>query len=155
MDSIIIFCAKYLVYIALLLSAAYLLTLPKRDRIRAVVFFVIAGLVAFVLAKIGGAIFYNARPFVVNHITPLIAHDANNGFPSDHTLITAVVAVTLYVISKKSGIALFVAAIIIGSSRVLAHVHHPIDVIGSFAFAIIGGLAAYYLTPRVMRYVQK
>jgi undecaprenyl-diphosphatase len=155
MNELIIFCAKYLIYLVIVAAFIYWLTLPKKSKLRSAVFGVITILVAFVLAKIGGGLFYNARPFVSDHVTALFKYPADNGFPSDHTLITASIGVTIFAISKKWGSVLLVAAIIIGLSRVLAHVHHPVDILASILFAIVGGIVAYYATPKVLPYVSK
>ena len=151
MNFIIILCAKYLFIVIGLIAFIYWLKLTNKRKLEIITFGIITALVAFLLAKIGGAMFYNARPFVVNNIVPLLPHAADNGFPSDHTLFSAVIAVTMYSVSKKLGLILGVLSVIVGMSRVLALVHHPIDIVGSIVFAIIGGVVAYYLTPKIMR----
>lgn len=150
MDSIIIFCAKYLYLAVILIAGVYWLTLSKKLKIQLAIFGFVAGLIALALTKIGGSLFYDPRPFVSSNIIPLYAHSADNGFPSDHTVLTAFVAVTIFFASKKLGLVLLLLAIIIGTSRVMAHVHKPIDIIGSLVFAGIGGLTAYYLTPKIV-----
>ncbi len=155
MNSVIIFCAKYLIFVVALAAFAYWVTLPKKLKIRAFVFGIITMAIAYILAKIGSSLFYNARPFVSDHVVPLFKYTADNGFPSDHTLLSASIAVTLFTISKKWGVSFAVLAIIIGSSRVLAHVHHPIDIVGSLVFALIGGAIAYLLSPRILVFLSK
>lgn len=120
-----------------------------------IIFGLITGIVAYGLATVGGLLFYNTRPFVVDHVTPLISHLANNGFPSDHTLLAASIAVMLFSVSKQLSLGFMFLAIIIGSSRVLAHVHHPIDILASIVFAIIGGLVAYFLAPKILSLIRK
>jgi undecaprenyl-diphosphatase len=155
MNSLIILCAKDLIYLTILLAVIFLLVLPNKKKKNFIIFGVITGAVAYLLAKIGGAIFYNARPFVSEHVIPLIQHAANNGFPSDHTLIASAIAVTIFMVSKKWGVGFMILAIIIGSARVMAHVHHPIDIIGSIIFALLGGVVAYYLTPKIEKLLHK
>lgn len=155
MDSIIIFCAKYLIFVAIIVAFGYWLTLPKRQKTKVVIFAIITFIIAYILAKLGSAMFYNARPFVSEHVTALFSHGADNGFPSDHTLLAASIAFTLFVVSKRWGVGFLVVAIIIGGSRVIANVHHPIDIIGSLFFALIGGAVAYLLTPKIMSYIAK
>lgn len=151
MNLIIILCAKYLFIVIGLIAIIYWLKLTNKRKLEVVTFGIITALVAFLLAKIGGAIFYNARPFVVDNVVPLFTHIADNGFPSDHTLFSAVIAVTMYSASKKLGLILGGLSVVVGMSRVLALVHHPIDIVGGLVFAMIGGVAAYYLTPKIMR----
>lgn len=149
MNTVIIFCAKYLVFIVGLVAVGYWLTLPKKQKLTVAIFGVITLAVAFILAKIGGAVFYDARPFVLDHVTALFKYTADNGFPSDHTLLAASIGLAIFMASKKWGAGLLAAAVIIGTSRVLAHVHHPIDIVGSLIFVAIGGMLAYYLTPKI------
>ena len=76
------------------------------------------------------------RPFVVENTTPLIDHVANNGFPSEHTLLVATVALLVYTEHRTFGILLAVVAILVGLARILANVHHGIDVAGSIVIAL-------------------
>jgi undecaprenyl-diphosphatase len=73
----------------------------------------------------------------------LIPHVADNGFPSDHTLYAMVVAATLFVFKRKTGILVGVLAVLIGLARVSAGVHHPVDIIASVVIAIIATLLSY------------
>lgn len=155
MDSIIIFCAKYLIFIAIVVAFGYWLTLPRKQKTKVVIFAIITFTIAYILAKLGSAIFYNARPFVAEHSIALFKHGADNGFPSDHTLLAASIAFTLFAASKRWGISFLVVAVIIGASRIIANVHHPIDIVGSLFFALIGGIVAYLLTPKIMSYIAK
>lgn len=152
---LIIACAKYLIIIVGLLAIFYWLRLPNKQKLQTLIFGIITGMVALILAKIGGSLFYDARPFVSDNVVPLFRYTADNGFPSDHTLLAACVAVTIFIVSKKWGIGFTVLVVIIGTSRVLAYVHHPIDIIGSIVFAAIGGVVAYFVTPKALRLVTK
>lgn len=58
-------------------------------------------------------------------------------------------AFAVYLVHKKAGVILGVLAIIVGASRVLAHVHHPIDIIGSLAIAGVAVLIAHYIIPKI------
>lgn len=142
--------AKYAIIAVGLIAAIYWLTLPKKDKIRFVIFGIIAGLVGLILVKVGGAIFYDTRPFVLHNVIPIYPSTADNGFPSDHTALATVIAVTVYMASKRLGLTLFVMALAIGLARVLGNIHSPIDILGSVVFAIVAGAVAYYLTPKLM-----
>ena len=155
MNFLIIICAKYLIFIVGILAFAYWLRVPRKQKIRLLVLGLLTGIIAIVLAKIGSSLFYDARPFVSDNVIPLFAYTADNGFPSDHTLLAASIAVAIFFVSKKWGIGFMLLAVIIGLSRVLANVHHPVDIIGSFFFTIIGGLVAYAITPKVLELAYK
>jgi undecaprenyl-diphosphatase len=155
MDFLITVTAKYLYIVIVLIAAVYWLTLPNKQKIRVLIFGAIAAAIAYALVKLGGAVFYDPRPFVTDHLTPLYPHAPDNGFPSDHTALTASIAVTIYFVSKKLGIGLMILAVLVGVSRVLAHIHNPLDVLGSLLFALIGGVVAYYLTPKITASISK
>lgn len=152
---LVIFIAKYFIVIVGLIAAGYWLTLPNKQKLHMVIFATITGLIAYGMAKLGGMLFYDPRPFVSDHVVPFFSYTADNGFPSDHTLVTAVIAVSVYMASKKLGIGLLVLSILIGVSRVLAHVHHPLDIVGSLIFAGVGAGVAYYVTPMLLSRILK
>ncbi len=139
-DVIIIFCAKYLIYIDILMFLAFLFLARRRVRGRLIVMTVIAGVFAYVIARIAALLWYDPRPFVESGIVPLIAHAADNGFPSDHMLLAGTLASVVMFRNARLSIIFWLVAIAIGASRVLAHIHHSIDIIAS---AIIGIVSAY------------
>lgn len=149
MDTFIVLTAKYLYMIILLIGVIIFLMQDKAGKIKLVKVSVIAGVIALALTMSISHIFYSARPFVTEHISPLFPHAPDNGFPSDHTLISALAAFAVYLVHKKAGVILGVLAIIVGASRVLAHVHHPIDIIGSLAIAGVAVLIAHYIIPKI------
>lgn len=141
MESIIslffIFGAKYL-YIAIVAVALIYLLLQGRDtQKRMIVFAVLSLPLTYLAAKSLSFFFYDPRPFVVDNITPLIEHAADNGFPSDHTLIAAAISAAIWPFSKKVSVSLWMIVLVVGISRVYVGVHHPIDIIGSIVIAIV------------------
>lgn len=99
----------------------------------------------YIVSRVVAQFYYDPRPFVVGHFLPLIPHEPDNGFPSDHTLLGVAMAVVIYPFSKKISMISWTLAILAGTSRVLAGVHHLIDILGSAAIAILVGLIAYQL----------
>ncbi len=155
MNALIVLTAKYLYLIVALVALVYWLSLPRPLKLKLALYGSITAVSAFILAKIGSAIYFDPRPFVSQHILPLYPHAADNGFPSDHTLLAAAIAVAVYSISRKLGVTLFLLALVVGISRVLAHIHSPIDIIGSIGFAVLGGVIAHFVTPLLTTRVTK
>lgn len=145
MDPLIIFGAKYLVVISALITLTLIGVIPHRERVRFVILLIISLPIAYVLAKIGGHIYWNDRPFVVGNFTPLVEHGVDNGFPSDHTLLASSLAAVVTLVRPKIGALLWLFAIIIGISRVLAGVHHALDVVGAMAIAVVAVYTTYTL----------
>ncbi len=136
MTTFFIFSAKYLVSISILIGMAYFLRQPRPIKTNMLKLSLISLPIMYIVAKIAGHFFYNARPFVVGNFTPLIAHAADNGFPSDHTLLAAGIAMIVSLFNKRVGTILWILTIIIAIARVYTGVHHVIDVIGSMVIAV-------------------
>lgn len=138
MHGIVIFIASYLIFTSVLITGYYFLTLPNEEKKRFVVQAIVGAAIAVILAKIGSMVYNNPRPFVVGHFTPYFGHGTDNGFPSDHTLLSSFLGFLVLFYNKKYGYLLLLFAVLIGLARMKAGVHHGIDVLGSFVFAGIG-----------------
>ncbi len=154
-DILIIFGAKYLIFIVLIFAFIYFLTLPRNKQKEIVTFGIITLLLTYIVALIAGHCYYNPRPFVLGHSTPLVAHSPDNGFPSDHMLLASAVAMIIFFFNKKVGTGLGLLAILIGTARVLAGVHHYIDIVGSVIISlVIACLSYYFIFPRLRKMLQ-
>jgi undecaprenyl-diphosphatase len=145
MDSIIVFCAQYLIILVGLGWLFAWFRQPKSHKLQFAVATVIAGALALVASRIASKLYYDPRPFVSHHIRPLISHAADNGFPSDHALFTMTLTAITYFYHKRLAVVMFAATLLVGAARVLAHVHSPIDIAGAWAIAILCSTAAAYI----------
>jgi len=102
----------------------------------------LAGVIAYCLAKLGAVLYNDPRPFMVSHVAPYFTSSTDNGFPSDHTLLASLIGFLTIRYDRKAGIALLVLAVLIAVARVVAGVHHVADVIGAFVFSGAGVLIA-------------
>jgi undecaprenyl-diphosphatase len=143
MDTFFILGAKYLFLVSAVIAIVYFWKYEKRAWKRTILFTGVALILTYILGHITGHFFYNARPFVADNFTPLIPHAPDNGFPSDHTLLAAGIAAVFLYLDRKAAIYLWIIAIIVGISRVYVGVHHPLDIIGSICFALIGTFIAH------------
>lgn len=150
MDSIIIFCAKYLFLAVILILVFTWLKEGKNKKIELMTATVTAGILAYVLMKIAGHLYYDPRPFVTQHIKPLVAHGADNGFPSEHTVFTMTLTSVIYFYNKHLGYIAVIITLIVGTSRVLAHVHSPIDIVGGLLIGTVAGIAGYWAVKRIL-----
>jgi undecaprenyl-diphosphatase len=96
---------------------------------------VACAIIAYGIALIAGRLYFDPRPFVQFHFKPLIEHDTENGFPSDHVLLVATVAAVVTVFNKRISIFLWVCTLMIAFARVYVGVHHYRDVVMSIAIA--------------------
>ena len=146
MNSIIIFCASYLYLFVIVGIGIALLRTSKNLKVQFIVATVIAGVIAFILSRIASKLYYDPRPFVTEHVKPLIAHANDNGFPSDHALLTMTLAAITYFYNKKLALAMLLLTVIVGVARILAKIHSPLDIGAGWVFGAVGAIAGYYLT---------
>ncbi len=137
MNYIIIFGAKYLVALIVLIAGGYFFSISKQQKREMVIFSLITLPIIFIISRLASKLYFNPRPFVVENFLPLISHAADNGFPSDHTLLSAAVASIIFIFNKKIGILLGLLAVFVGVARVTAGVHHYIDIFGSISIVIV------------------
>lgn len=141
----IIFGAQYVWFFSVIIAGVYGACQPKVIQKKMIVF--AAGTLpgVYVIAKIVSYFYYNPRPFVIDSTVALIAHIPDNGFPSDHTLICAALAAIVYPFNKKISVLLWILTLMVGLSRVLAGVHHLIDVVGSISIAMLGAASVHFI----------
>ncbi len=141
--SLIVFAAKDLFVGAPLIAFAWFLRAKRQPRADLVRFAVVSLPLSFFVLKAAGKVWYDARPFVVGHFTPLIAHAADNGFPSDHAMLCAAFAALLWPFDRRWSAAAWLVAVLVGSARVAVGVHHAADIAGSFLLAALTAWAVW------------
>lgn len=131
-DFIVILFAEYAHYFVLGVGVlVFLVGDSGHQKWRLTKIALISSIVAVGIDKLLNQIINSPRPFVVDDVTPLFTHLADNGFPSEHTLLAVVVSLLIYLRNKKIGFVLLLVAMTIGIARVLAGVHHMVDIIGA------------------------
>ncbi len=133
---LIVFVAQYAFLISIFVLVVFGLKVDSQTRKRLIILTLLSFILSYVLAKVSALFIYDPRPFVTQHLQPLFPHAPDNGFPSDHTLLSTAIASVVFAFNKRWGVFLFVLALAIGLARVLAHVHQPLDIIGSVVIAV-------------------
>src|SRR5258708_10419931 len=149
LDTFSIIAANYLWYVIIVIAGAYFLVQSRAEQKRMLIFAALVLPLVYLSSILGGALYEDPRPFVVNHFVPLIPHKANNGFPSDHVLWSAATAAIIFPSNKYLSLILWLLTILVGASRVHAGVHHPIDIVGSMAMAILVAFIVYPIVRRM------
>ncbi len=145
MDTVIIFAASYLYLVVLALGVGAFLLSDTPIKWNIAKLAVVVFPLCFIVAQLLGMVISSPRPFIVDHVTPLIHAATDNGFPSDHTLLAMAIAAIIFAYHRKLGSMLIILAVGVGVGRVLAWVHHPIDVIGSIMIVLTITVFAYRL----------
>jgi undecaprenyl-diphosphatase len=144
MNTFFILGAKYLFLLSPILTGIYFLKLSKDKKREFFIFFLITLPITFLLSLLARELYFDPRPFVVDGFKPLIPHSPDNGFPSDHTLLTAAFAFGTLVFSRKIGLILLGISLFVGVSRIYVGVHHVVDILGSIAIAAFVALICTY-----------
>ncbi len=145
---LVLFGAEYLYLLQLLAALLWFLRQPRSRQARVVAFALPYFPLVLVAARIVAHFYFDPRPFVTGHFQPLVLHAPDNGFVSDHALLTSAVATLVLWFDRPAGIALWLMAALVGASRVLVGVHHPIDVLGAYGFSLLLSPAAWLVARR-------
>lgn len=133
--------------VVLIGAYALLFKIPKKGRFEAYCRILMAGLTAYMFAKLIGAIYQPElqRPFELMGQSAGASYLNNPGFPSDHVLFCTAITLAVWFETrhKKITILLIVLTLMVAIGRILALVHSPLDVAGGVAIACIG--AVWYL----------
>ncbi len=143
-NSLIIFSAKYLIYILIAVGAVWFFTLTREQQKKLLYYAVPSFILIFIASRIAGHFYFDPRPFVAGHFTPLIPHAPDNGFPSDHALLASAIAACAWPFGKKFSALAWIFYILIGIARVAAGIHHTIDIIGAAVISIAIAIIVYY-----------
>jgi undecaprenyl-diphosphatase len=136
MDALFVFGARYLFLAAPLGALVFFLRQPRSKQKEIVIFSLISLPLIYVLALLASHLYFDARPFIVGHFTPLIPSSTDNGFPSDHMLLVSAVASIVVCFNRRVGIILWSIAVCVGLSRVYVGVHHLVDILGSAGISL-------------------
>ncbi len=101
---------------------------------------------AFVLCSVLRRVWDRPRPFEQEGLEPLIdTHSKGESFPSRHAASAVVIAMAAWYAAPGMGVALTVVAVLICAVRVLAGVHHPVDVLAGAALSLLVGGVGFWL----------
>lgn len=135
--------------IVLLGAYALLRYVPSDSRYQAYARVLMAGLTAYVVAKIVGLLFQPSelRPFEELGVAAGASFLNNPGFPSDHALFTMAITLAIWFSTKNKLLSLVALLLTVAVSvgRVVALVHTSLDVVGGMAIACVG--IVWYLLP--------
>lgn len=135
--------------VPVVLIGTYMLVfkVPRGRRFEAYCRVLMAGLTAYLIAKLVGSIYQPSleRPFEQLGVEAGASFLDNPGFPSDHALFVAAIALAVWFETRNKVVSLVLAGlvVVVCVGRVLALVHTPTDVIFGVIIAMVG--AVWYL----------
>ena len=149
-DTLAIFGAQYLYLVLLTAALIWYLCQSRSRQIEMIAWGVVALPLMYLLLIVAGALYFDARPPYSDNITPLIVHDPDNGFPSDHTLLCSATSSIVFFYNKRFSAVLWIITALVGFSRVYTGIHHTVDIIASVILAVGVSILVWKLVlPRI------
>ncbi|MCM3765795.1 undecaprenyl-diphosphatase [Neobacillus niacini] len=148
LNPVIFFLAKYTLYVLCLGLVVYWLTRTRENRLM-----VLNGMLAFVVAevlgKVSGLLYSHNQPFaVLADVNQLVAHEIDNSFPSDHTILFFAISISIWLVRKREGRLWLLLAMVVGVSRIWAGVHYPVDILVATVYGMGAALIVHWASPR-------
>lgn len=149
LDVFMIVGARVIIFVAFLLMVILTFRSGVKEK-KAFILAIISIPVIILLIKIIHIFFYEPRPFITFHFSPLFPYRDDASFPSRHASMMAAVAFS-YTYFKSKWAALFLLFMIwVGISRIFVGVHYPIDIIGG----ILTGLVSIIIAKQIVRFLK-
>lgn len=156
-DFIIMILAKYLVYMVPLgLLLGWFLS-KEKEKISLIKTTIVSVIIWQTIPKIISMIWFRPRPIAeLAGSKELVFHVPSYSFPSDHSTFLAALATYLYMVGlKKVGITVYIAAFLVGISRVVAGLHFPGDVLVGWLIGISFSYLLFKADKVIEKYIAK
>lgn len=95
---------------------------------------------SYIAAKLVSYAVIDPRPYLVQHIQPLIPLSTDNGFPSDHSLLAWALAISLVWFAPAEVWPFVAGGILVMLGRLGVAAHHTLDVTGSALTVVVVAL---------------
>lgn len=155
-DNLVVFIAEpfsnlILVFILLFLIFHHELNFKKDNlkeifyKIKEISLTVFVGLSAYISSVILKGMIGRLRPFDQYENVSRLFGETGYAFPSSHASVFMALGLSIYFLHKKVGLFLIFSAILIGTARIIAGVHYPVDILGGYVLGIVIALLFNYL----------
>lgn len=150
LDNIMVFGADYIILVILLM--AFFLNFRKNDKYKkALLLSVISIGIIFLIFKLISQFWIEPRPYHDLPINPLIAQVQAPSFPSRHTTVLVILALSYGFYRSRFAILIITATIWTGFARVFVGVHYPFDILGGLFFGILAVLLSFKINNRIVK----
>lgn len=158
LDYLAIFGAEYLYVLLIVIMLIWFWRQTRTIQFEVALVSVIAVPLMYVMVLGAASVYSDPRPFVGGNFTPLIPHEPGNGFPSDHTILSAAISIVVSFYDRRTAFILWILSGVVGTCRVYAGVHHATDILASASIAVACGLFVYLvIRPKLLgrRFVER
>ena len=119
--------------------AAYWFLSPRVNRAEFLLAALAALPLAYALTRLAGLLYSHEQPFAAGAFAPLIPHEIDNSFPSDHAALAGAMAGVAGFYNRSLGMLMWAVAVLVALGRMFAGLHYPVDIAAGL---ILGGLCA-------------
>lgn len=152
MDTIILFCAVVLIYVAIGFAVMRVVRKHEREHhLRHIVMLAGTAFGAWFAADFFKNLIAYPRPDLSEALFLPVDIDSY-GLPSGHAAFMFALAATMHSFDKNAGRALYILAAITGISRVLAGVHFWYDIVGGAVLGYAVSAIVVYACKRAIRH---
>jgi len=155
-DTLIKFLTVYLVYcVPIGLIVAWFLLKNDKKKIILIKTTLASIFMWQVPTRIISMLWYRPRPIAeLVGSKELVFHVPSYSFPSDHSTFIAALGTYFYLCGfKKTGVLIYTASILVGTSRVIAGLHYPGDVLCGWILGTIGAIIIYQFDKYLEKYL--
>ncbi|MCL4508333.1 MAG: phosphatase PAP2 family protein [Chloroflexi bacterium] len=100
---------------------------------------------AYTIARVLDHLILDPRPYIVEHVAPLMPVASDNGFPSDHVLLAAALTASMWWLSRRALPLFALGTLCVLLGRLGVGAHHTLDVLGSIAIDTVVAIAVTFL----------
>lgn len=137
MVTVAIICARYLIFVDLLLAVRLFASKKEIER-HAVYEAAWAMLGAIIITSILAHFVGRLRPYLgVPDVSLLIPVPFNSSFPSGHTATSFAIAFAIWFANKDIGIVAFAIAAFVAIGRIAVGAHYPTDILGGICVGLL------------------
>ena len=158
---LIVFCATTLANLAILSALAFVFFRQIKesglfapftefnDRVKDLFVIGISAGGAYIASFVIKNIFKIPRPFISNPSIHALISETGYGFPSGHATTFMALAVALFFLNRKAGYIFGIIALLIGTARILAGVHTPLDIFAGYVLGVIFAFLVNYVALQI------
>lgn len=149
LDNLMIFGADYLIVIIFIM--AILLMFRKNDKYKkAFILAIVSISIIFIILLTISQFWFQPRPFTTLQIKPLITFVPEPSFPSRHTTILVILALSYAFYKSRFALLITVAAIWTGFARIFVGVHYPVDILGGLIVGLVAVSLSWKINKRIV-----
>jgi membrane-associated phospholipid phosphatase len=152
MHTLIVWAAQYLLWVmGIGFVAVWLWREDRAGKLELAADAVVGVVLMVVFLYVAKSVHHDPRPFVRDpNVKPLFGHSRDDGFPSDHSLASGLIAILVLWRHRLLGLPFVAAAGAIAWARVAAHVHPLQDVVVGLVLGGLAGLIACLVVPAAL-----